>query len=121
MKHILVNSAGKVIDVHEEQFPVHENFKWHTVDNDDVKVGWTYKDNTLVDAYAEWLKTDEGKRASMVEARQLEYGTIGDQLDAIYRDLKNGTSEYVNHISSVKEKHPKVEPVDPNEKDSILG
>tara|TARA_Y100000593_G_scaffold89130_1_gene172632 strand:+ start:655 stop:1020 length:366 start_codon:yes stop_codon:yes gene_type:complete len=121
MKNILVNKNGKVIDVREEQFPVHENFKWHSVDNDDVKVGWTYKDNTLVDAYAEWLKTDAGKRASMVESRQLEYGTIGDQLDAIYRDLKNGTSEYVNHISAVKSKYPKVEPVDPNEKDSILG
>lgn len=39
--------------------------------------------------------------------RKQNYGSIEDQLDMLYKDLKNGTSNWVDHISNIKEKYPK--------------
>tara|TARA_R100000687_G_C6348382_1_gene117634 strand:+ start:202 stop:519 length:318 start_codon:yes stop_codon:yes gene_type:complete len=35
------------------------------------------------------------------------YGSIGDQLDMQYRDLKDGTTEWKDHIAKVKSDIPK--------------
>jgi hypothetical protein len=46
------------------------------------------------------------------ELRKKEYPLIGDQLDMLYHDIKNGTLETGNWIQSVefvKEKYPKPE------------
>ena len=35
------------------------------------------------------------------------YPPVKEQLDMIYKDLKNGTTTFVDTISSIKEQHPK--------------
>lgn len=44
--------------------------------------------------------------------RAAHYPSIGDQLDMIYWDLKNGTQTFVDHIDMVKQAFPK-NPVKP--------
>lgn len=39
--------------------------------------------------------------------RALAYPSIGDQLDMIYKDMKNGTSTHADAVEVVKTKYPK--------------
>ena len=39
--------------------------------------------------------------------RQAEYPSIGDQMDMIYKDMKNGTSTHADAVEVVKVKYPK--------------
>ena len=39
--------------------------------------------------------------------RASEYPPIGDQLDMIYKDMKNGTTTHAEAVEAVKTKHPK--------------
>ena len=39
--------------------------------------------------------------------RQAEYPSIGDQMDMIYKDMKNGTSTHADALEVVKTKYPK--------------
>ena len=39
--------------------------------------------------------------------RALEYGPIPDQLDMLYHDMQNGTSKWIDHIYTIKQKYPK--------------
>ena len=38
----------------------------------------------------------------------------------IYRDMRDGTTVYVDHITAVKAEHPRVDIVDPADRDRIL-
>ena len=38
-----------------------------------------------------------------------EYPPIGDQLDMIYKDMKNGTTTHADVVEAVKSKYPKPE------------
>ena len=44
-----------------------------------------------------------------IEARQVAYGSIGDQLDMQYADLLNDTTTWKDHIAQVKADNPKPE------------
>ena len=39
--------------------------------------------------------------------REAEYPSIGDQMDMIYKDMKNGTSTHADAVEVVKTKYPK--------------
>ena len=39
--------------------------------------------------------------------RQVEYPSMGDQMDMIYKDMKNGTSTHADAVEVVKTKYPK--------------
>ena len=39
--------------------------------------------------------------------RQAEYPSIGDQMDMIYKHMKNGTSTHADAVEVVKTKYPK--------------
>lgn len=124
MPKILVCKADNIVQqVADEVFEFHSDYVWKNVEDDNVQQGWTYvpATNSVFDTHAEWLKTDEGKRQTMVENRQQGYGKITDQLDALYRDLKDGTTKWVDHISAVKAANPKVARTDPLEKDTVTG
>ena len=41
------------------------------------------------------------------DLREEEYPSIGDQLDMIYKDMKNGTSTHADAVEVVKTKFPK--------------
>ena len=43
------------------------------------------------------------------ELRRRDYGPLPDQLDMQYWDAVNGTTEWRDHVSSVKAAHPKPE------------
>jgi hypothetical protein len=127
-KKILVFADTNIVaQVAEEEFEVHPSLVWKTVTDDAVEQGWQYNpdDNSVQDvvaaAEAEYYSTPTGKRRKMMEDRALAYGKIEDQLDAIYRDLRDGTSKYVEHITAVKTKHAKVDPVESWDKDSVTG
>ncbi len=123
MPHILVTVAtNRVEQVADATFEVHPNLAWHSVENADVKSGWQYNpgDNTVTDSSAAWLASPSGQRATMAENRKSAYGPIGDQLDAIFRDLRDGTTVYVDHITKVKADNPRVDIVDPGDRDRVL-
>ncbi len=42
-----------------------------------------------------------------IEARQIAYGSIGDQLDMQYKDAINGTTTWQDHVEKVKADNPK--------------
>ena len=44
-----------------------------------------------------------------IDARQIAYGSIGDQLDMQYKDLVDGTTTWKDHIAQVKADNPKPE------------
>ena len=44
---------------------------------------------------------EDAKETAMID-REQAYGTIGDQLDMLYRDNVNGTTEWKDHIANVK-------------------
>jgi len=49
----------------------------------------------------------DNQQYSYVEARQAAYGSIGDQLDMMYKDLVDGTTTWKDHIAQVKTDNPK--------------
>jgi hypothetical protein len=49
------------------------------------------------------------KRTSNYAAYQPSYASITEQLDMMYRDAVNGTTEWQEHIAAVKAAHPKPE------------
>jgi len=44
-----------------------------------------------------------------IQARQEAYGSIADQLDMMYWDNVNGTTNWADHIAQVKSDNPKPE------------
>lgn len=56
----------------------------------------------------EWLANENLRAAEAYkEKRKKAYGPIPDQLDMIYWDEVNGTTTWVDHISSIKAQFPK--------------
>ena len=42
-----------------------------------------------------------------IQARQEAYGSIGDQLDMMYKDEVDGTTTWKDHVAQVKSDNPK--------------
>lgn len=128
MKHVLVdtknnNMVTQVVENLGDRFEVHPNLIWRECSDDAVERGsWIYNpdDNTFVNSKAIRDATPAGQRILMVDNRIMGYGPIGDQLDAIYRDMRDGTTVWVDHISTVKTKYPHVDSSDPIDKDRVL-
>ena len=55
--------------------------------------------------YAEMLA--EWDAQEYARKREVEYPPIGDQLDMIYKDMKDGTTTHAEAVEAVKTKHPK--------------
>jgi len=117
MKQILVdpNKVVTQIEVGSSQvvFPVHEDFRWIEVADDvEVKTGWVVNnDDSFTNPMIAWDESPMGKRMAMIEARTNAYGSIGSQLDTIYHDQMNGTTQWKDHITKVKNDIEKVDPV----------
>jgi hypothetical protein len=82
----------------------YDNIIWHSTD-----IAKPSKESVLAkiaELQAEYDAKDYQRK------RQLEYPLIGDQLDMLYHDIKNGTLEtgnWIQSVESVKEKYPKPE------------
>lgn len=108
MKALIVN--GRIAQVTENTFPVHENFKW--VDcPEDCSPDWSYEDGTFT--------PPSPPQKDYRQKRRAEYQDVGDTLDAILKQLNhdrlNGreliqeADDVLNHWLAVKAKHPKAE------------
>jgi len=87
----------------EEQIPIYDDYD---------AIVWTdlvIKQPTLAVCETEWLVIQrENSNEGIDEKRIAEYGGIGDQLDMLYWDSINGTTEWVDHITQVKADNPKL-------------
>lgn len=57
---------------------------------------------------AEW--DEQAKKKALTEykrKRLLAYRPVGDQLDMLYHDMKNGTTQWLEHVETVKQRYPK--------------
>jgi hypothetical protein len=102
MKSVLTDVTGNIQSITEvgEEFEIHEGgeLKWIQVDDgvdicDKIRDGVAVHPSTLV---------DETSRFKASIERGILYGDLGAQLDLIYQDLKNGTTEFVSFIDDVK-------------------
>lgn len=55
----------------------------------------------------EYVKETESKNLVAIENRKKEYPPLAEQLDMIYHDLEDGTSNWQTLIKLIKEKYPK--------------
>ena len=76
------------------------------VNNERMEFSEADYDQAVVDlANSRWQEQQFG----YIQARQEAYGSIADQLDMMYWDNVNGTTNWANHIEQVKTDNPKPE------------
>lgn len=101
MKRVLVTYEGNVQDIKNpgEEYEVYEGpdaaVRWVNCDNDEINDHWVLVNGT-------WVENVEAPPSYAVLRREA-YGDIGDQLDMLYKDMINGTSNWVDHVTAVKE------------------
>jgi hypothetical protein len=104
MKRVLVDFKGSVQAIANpgEEFEVYEGpdavVRWVNCDNDDVN-----QSCILVDG--KWFYNVEAPPSYEVLRRQA-YGDVGEQLDMLYKDMVNGTHNWVDHVQMIKETVP---------------
>ena len=107
----LINPYKMVSQIEQpgDEFEVHESLQWVDLD-DKVKVGWIYDPDTkkATDPHIASAATPEGLYNAFLYKRLADYGEIGDQLDMLYKDLKNSTATWVDHITAAKAATAKV-------------
>lgn len=106
---------GRICDIVPvgEEFEVHPNFTWVQVPDGTTTADIYNEDGTI-------QKWDPLRQPGFIEngykiARSIEYGPIGDQLDMLYKELKNtgtisNTGPWFNRVDSVKAAIPKDDP-----------
>ena len=62
---------------------------------------------TLANAIEQRDRTIAQYKESIIQARQEAYGSIGDQLDMMYKDEVDGTTTWKDHVAQVKTDNPK--------------
>ena len=99
-KECLVDYTGRISQIVEvsEKFEIYEGenatSKWVTCAQDEVTTLWYMKEGAFVQ-----IDTPAADRAMV---RKVAYGDIGEQLDMQYRDAVNGTTEWKDHIATIK-------------------
>ncbi len=97
MKALIFNS--EVMQVESEAFEVHSDWQW--VDcSDDCKVGSTFKAGVFT-------APPEPPGPAYDDKRRKAYPSVGDQLDMIYKDMKNSTTAHADAVEAIKAKYPK--------------
>jgi len=102
-KFALVNrSTGNLTDICNEadKFEVYQGadaeFKWCEVPDD------TTYDHYMVNGVVIHRSENEDLREEAVVVRMDAYGSVGDQLDMMYRDNLNGTTEWKDFVANIK-------------------
>ena len=99
-KKCLVTYLGTIMEIVDpgQEYDIYEGenatMKWVDCSNDSVDLNWIMKNGAFVERTAP--PVDYGMR------RRVAYGDIGDQLDMMYRDAVNGTTEWKDHVAAVK-------------------
>lgn len=103
-KSVLVDFQGNVQHICNpgEEFEIYEGanaaVRWVSCPSDDVNDSWVLVQGT-------W-EQDVQAPPSYSVLRQHAYGDIGEQLDMLFKDMQNGTTNWVEHIQAVKETVP---------------
>ena len=87
--------TGAIFDVGE----TYESLIWHSSDQDKPT------ETEFDDAVSAW--NTENDAQEYARQRQTEYPSIGDQLDMLMKDMKNGTKTHQTACETVKTKYPK--------------
>ena len=99
---IINKDNGTLTDIcdAEDKFEIYEGadaaFKWVEVPDD------TTYDHAMINGVVVHKSDNEDLRELAIVERGIAYGPIGDELDMIYRDQKNGTTEFKDHVDNVK-------------------
>ena len=99
---IINKDNGTLTDICDaaDKFEIYEGadaaFKWCEVPDD------TTYDHAMINGVIVHKSDNEDLRDLAVVERMIAYGPVGDELDMIYRDQKNGTTEFKDHVDNVK-------------------
>ena len=99
---IINKDNGTLTDICDaaDKFEIYEGadaaFKWCEVPDD------TTYDHAMINGVLVHKSDNEDLRTLAIVERGIAYGPVGDELDMIYRDQVNGTTEYKDHVANVK-------------------
>lgn len=105
MKRVLVDYRGLITDVVDfgNEFEVYDGedspIRWVTCDHDDVKDTWIL-------TQGKWVKPEDRLEGDQNLKRRIAYGPVEDQLDMMYKDMLDGGSRWVDHVSNIKSSIP---------------
>ena len=76
----------------------------------DIVETWKHSDaipneQAILDAYDVWVIEQE--KIKYRTDREFGYPSVGDQLDMIYKDMKNSTTTHADAVEAIKVKYPK--------------
>ena len=118
MKRALLHSVepGRICQVVNpgEEFEVHTAFYWVDVPDDTTEADrWDVENNVVIkfDITSDPVFIEHGYKV----ARGIGYGSIGDQLDMLYKEIQStgtisSTGPWAQHIASIKSAIPKDDP-----------
>ena len=99
---IVDGGSGQLTDIVDEadKFEIYEGadagLKWCEVPDD------TTYEHTMINGVVVHRSDCEDAREQATVDREEAYGPVGEQMDMMYRDALNGTTEWKDHIASVK-------------------
>ena len=99
---IVDGGSGQLTDIVDEadKFEIYEGgdagLKWCEVPDD------TTYEHTMINGVCVHRTDCEDARENAIIDREQAYGPIGEQLDMLYRDNVNGTTEWKDHVANVK-------------------
>ena len=102
-KWAIVNGdSGQLTDIVDEadKFEIYEGadagLKWMEVPDD------TTYEHTMINGVCVHRSDCEDAREQATVDREEAYGPVGEQMDMMYRDALNGTTEWKDHVANVK-------------------
>ena len=105
-KAIIHGESGIITDICEEgdEFQIYDGadatMKWMEVPDD------TTNEHRMVNGVIYPRIELENQAEAYLVARTIAYGSVGEQLDMIYKDQVNGTTTFKDHVAAVKANVP---------------
>ena len=99
---IVDGCSGQLTDIVDEadKFEIYEcadeSLKWCEVPDD------TTYEHTMINGVVVHRSDCEDAREQATVDREEAYGPVGEQMDMMYRDALNGTTEWKDHVANVK-------------------
>ena len=99
---IVDGGSGQLTDIVDEadKFEIYEgadaSLKWCEVPDD------TTYEHTRINGVVVHRSDCEDAREQATVDREEAYGPVGEQMDMMYRDALNGTTEWKDHVANVK-------------------
>jgi hypothetical protein len=91
---------GLVVDVQEVEFDIHPSMTWMDCP-DDCVTSWLLEDGVFS------APPEPEDTMTYAEKRHYAYPTVGDQLDMLMKDMRDGTTTHQEACEAVKAAIPK--------------